>query len=176
MGIRIEAPWTPGCHRLRRFYLRKDQWDTIIEIANTQRVSKGVIVRKLIEKWWVYDVSKVVYAKSFRLCTFAVDPFIFQRIENTADAIQVGTQTLLRADGPRGLHLPRADKDVLELHHPGVHEVQGRIVRRDQRVARYDAVLALREVVEECLADVRGGRRLHDVLVYHVTDATNGPS
>lgn len=97
MGIRIEAPWTPGCQRLRSFYLRKDQWKTISSLASAHGVTKGMIVRALIESWWEYDLSTTVDDKSHRLRTFLVDPYLFQDIESRAECLKITTQTLLRS-------------------------------------------------------------------------------
>ena len=49
-----------------------------------------------------------------------------------------------------------ADEDVLELHHPSVDEIEGRVIGRDERIAPNDAVVALGKV-QEGLADISGG-------------------
>src|SRR3546814_8603090 len=50
-----------------------------------------------------------------------------------------------------------AGEDVLELHHAGVGEHQGRIVARHQRRGRHHGVAVPGEVVEEGAADVVDG-------------------
>jgi hypothetical protein len=50
-----------------------------------------------------------------------------------------------------------AGEHVLELHHAGVHEHQGRIVPRHQRRRRHDLVPLLPEVVQKHAANFIGG-------------------
>src|SRR5262249_51660151 len=50
-----------------------------------------------------------------------------------------------------------AQKKVLERHHAGVGEQQGRVALGDERERGHDLVTALLEEVEERLADVDGG-------------------
>src|SRR5690606_31491198 len=59
-----------------------------------------------------------------------------------------------------------AQEHVLELHHAGIGEQQGRVVARDQGAGRDDAVAALAEEVQEALAagggaGGAGGHGLH---------------
>src|SRR5262249_13876687 len=48
-------------------------------------------------------------------------------------------------------------ENVLELHHAGIGEQQGRIVARHQGARRHDFVIVTREIVEKGAADVIGG-------------------
>ena len=50
--------------------------------------------------------------------------------------------------------LLRAGEDVLELHHAGIGEHQGRIVARHQRRRRHDLMAVAREIVEEGRSDL----------------------
>jgi len=47
-----------------------------------------------------------------------------------------------------------AREDVLELHHPGIGEHQGRVVARHQRRRRHHLVAVLGEIIEKGFADV----------------------
>ena len=64
-----------------------------------------------------------------------------------ADALLAGRRALV---GPR----LGAGEDVLELHHAGIGEHQGRVVARDQRAGRHDLVPGIAEIAEEGLPDV----------------------
>ena len=71
-----------------------------------------------------------------------------------ADVLQIvvlaaGAHAALRGGRPRVRAPFRAEEDVLELHHAGVGEQQGRIVAGHQRAARHDLVAALAEVFEK---------------------------
>src|SRR6188768_1777702 len=63
---------------------------------------------------------------------------------------------LLRGRGAAvGAHVATGE-DVLELHHPGVGEEEGRIVRGNEGAARTDLVAVPREELEKCLPDLVG--------------------
>ncbi len=62
-----------------------------------------------------------------------------------ADVVEVvvlaaGAHAFLRGDGARVGSLLEAGEDVLELHHPGIGEHQGRVVARHERRGRHDLV------------------------------------
>src|SRR3546814_10551217 len=64
-----------------------------------------------------------------------------------------------------------AGEDVLELHHAGVGEHQGRIVARHQRRGRHHGMAVPGEVVEEGAADVVDG--LHVFYLFACGCATS---
>ena len=66
-------------------------------------------------------------------------------------------QTFLRIDRARVGELLIAEEDVLELHHPGVDEQQGRVLVRNQRRAGNEVVAALAEKFDELGADLGTG-------------------
>ena len=63
--------------------------------------------------------------------------------------LAAGAHAFLRRDGAYVRALLQAGKDVLELHHPGIGEHQGRVVARDQRRRRHDLVPARRKIIQE---------------------------
>ena len=65
---------------------------------------------------------------------------------------------LLRGHRPVVRPLLDAGEHILELHHPGIGEQQGRVVVRHQRRGRDDLVAMSAEEVEEARADLVGGR------------------
>jgi hypothetical protein len=85
-------------------------------------------------------------------------------VGGVADVFQIvvlaaGADAFLRRGGAAVGPLFEAGEDVLELHHAGVGEQQGRVVARHQRARRHDLVAVLRKIVEKRGADVVG--RLH---------------
>ena len=75
-----------------------------------------------------------------------------------ADIVEVvvlaaGAHAFLRGGGARIGALFEAGEDVLELHHPGIGEHQGRIVARHERRGRHDLVPVRREIVEKGRSD-----------------------
>ena len=79
-----------------------------------------------------------------------------------ADVFQVvvlaaGAHAFLRGGGALIRALLDAGEDVLELHHPGIGEQQGRVVARHQRARRHDGVPGGGEIFEKRGADVVGG-------------------
>ena len=76
-----------------------------------------------------------------------------------ADIVEVvvlaaGAHAFLRGRGLRIGALFEAGEDVLELHHPGIGEHQGRVVARHQRRRRHHGVAVGREVIEELPPDL----------------------
>jgi len=68
--------------------------------------------------------------------------------------------TFLRVGGAGVGAGSRVQENVLELVHPGVGEQQSGIVLRHETRAVYDGVSALREVIQEQLADFGTGQFL----------------
>ncbi len=71
-----------------------------------------------------------------------------------ADIVEVvvlaaGADAFLRRHGPVVGPLLLAGEDVLELHHAGVGEEQGRVVARHERPGRHDLVAVFGKVVQE---------------------------
>ena len=76
-----------------------------------------------------------------------------------ADVVEVvvlaaGAHAFLRRGGARIGPLLEAGEDVLELHHAGIGEHQGRVVARHQRRGRHDLVAVGLEVVQKGRPDV----------------------
>ena len=76
-----------------------------------------------------------------------------------ADIVEVvvlaaGAHAFLRGGGARVGPLLDAGEDVLELHHAGIGEHQGRIVARHERARRHGLVAVLGEVIEEGRPDL----------------------
>ena len=76
-----------------------------------------------------------------------------------ADIVEVvvlaaGAHAFLRGDRALVGPLLQAGEDVLELHHAGVGEHQGRVVARHERRRRHDLVAGLGEIVEKARPDV----------------------
>ena len=76
-----------------------------------------------------------------------------------ADVVEVvvlaaGAHAFLRGGGARVGARLLAGEDVLELHHAGGREHQGRVVARHQRRGRHDLVAVLGEEVEKRRADL----------------------
>ncbi len=71
--------------------------------------------------------------------------------------LAAGAHAFLRGGGAPIGPLLDAGKDVLELHHAGIGEQQGRIVARHQRARRHDFMPVRREIIEKRAADVVGG-------------------
>ena len=77
-----------------------------------------------------------------------------------ADIVEVivlaaGPHAFLRRGGARVGPLLDAGEDVLELHHAGIGEHQGRVVARHQRRGGHDLVALTLEEVEEGGTDLR---------------------
>ncbi len=75
-----------------------------------------------------------------------------------ADIVEIivlaaGAHAFLGAGGAHIGSFFEAGEKVLELHHPGVGEHQGRIVARNERRRRHDLVAVLLEKIEEARAD-----------------------
>ena len=75
-----------------------------------------------------------------------------------ADIVEVvvlaaGAHAFLCRGGARVRALFEAGEDVLELHHAGIGEHQGRVVARHQRRGRHDLVALPREVAEKARPD-----------------------
>jgi len=78
-----------------------------------------------------------------------------------ADIVEIvvlaaGADALLAGSGGRIGSRLEAGEDVLERHHPGIDEHQGRIVMRHQRRRRHDLVLVPRKIVEKGPTNVVG--------------------
>ena len=78
-----------------------------------------------------------------------------------ADVLKVvvlaaGAHAFLRRDRAAVVALLPAGEDVLELHHAGIGEHQGRVVARHERARRHDPVAVGGEIVEEGPAYVVG--------------------
>ena len=76
-----------------------------------------------------------------------------------ADIVEVvvlaaGAHAFLRGGGARIGPLFDAGEDVLELHHAGIGEHQGRVVARHERRRRHDFVPVAREKAEEGRPDL----------------------
>ena len=76
-----------------------------------------------------------------------------------ADIVEVvvlaaGAHAFLRRGGALIGALFEAGEDVLELHHAGIGEHQGRVVARHERRGRHDLMIVGREIVEESRPDV----------------------
>ena len=59
-----------------------------------------------------------------------------------------------------------AQKNILELHHPGVSKQQSRIVHRNQRTTRHDFMIPVTEIIQEGVSDVRTA--FHDLLNFRL--------
>ena len=68
--------------------------------------------------------------------------------------LAAGAHDLLRRNGPLIGPLFRAREQVLELHHAGIGEQQGRIVARHERTRRHDLVVVAGEIVQKGLANI----------------------
>ena len=68
--------------------------------------------------------------------------------------LAAGAHAFLRGGGALVGALLDAGEDVLELHHAGVGEHQGRVVARHERRRRHDLVAGLGEIVEKARPDV----------------------
>ncbi len=76
-----------------------------------------------------------------------------------ADIVEIvvlaaGAHAFLRGGGAHIGALLDAGEDVLELHHAGIGEHQGRVVARHQRRRRHDLVAVVGEEFEECRPDL----------------------
>src|SRR5690606_32401691 len=75
-----------------------------------------------------------------------------------ADVFQIvvlapDTQTALRGSRPRVGALVLAGEYILELHHAGVGEQQGRIIARHQRTGSNNGVFLAGKIIKKFLAD-----------------------
>ncbi|MNM92942.1 hypothetical protein D3C81_1052950 [compost metagenome] len=78
--------------------------------------------------------------------------------------LAAGTQAALDVGSAHVAALLRTQEHVLELHHAGIGEQQGRVVARHQRRRRHDGVALALEEFEEIAADLGGsefGRCIH---------------
>ena len=85
-----------------------------------------------------------------------------------ADIVEVvvlaaGAHAFLRGGGALIGPLLDAGEDVLELHHAGIGEHQGRVVARHQWRRRHDLVAFLREVVQKCRPDLVDAAHVHPI-------------
>ena len=76
-----------------------------------------------------------------------------------ADIVEVvvlaaGAHAFLRGGGARIGTLLEPGEDVLELHHAGIGEHQGRVVARHERRRRHHLVAVLGEIAEEARPDL----------------------
>ncbi len=74
-----------------------------------------------------------------------------------------GAHAFLAGRGAHVVALLEAEKNVLELVHPRVGEKQRGIVRRDERRTAHDAVPALLEEFQKCLANFVTGQNCPQV-------------
>ena len=75
-----------------------------------------------------------------------------------ADIVEIvvlaaGAHAFLRGGGAHVGALLDAGEDVLELHHAGIGEHQGRVVARHQRRRRHDVVAVVGKEFQECRPD-----------------------
>src|SRR5262249_33958058 len=68
----------------------------------------------------------------------------------------------------------QAREDVLELHHPGIGEHQGRIVARHERRGRHDLMTVGRKVIEKSRSDVVDAA--HEILLSLHLPGGGGPT
>ena len=85
-----------------------------------------------------------------------------------ADIVEVvvlaaGAHAFLRGHRPVVGPLLDAGEHVLELHHAGIGEQQGRVVVRHQRRGGHDLVAVPAEILEEGRADLVGGRHVSTI-------------
>ncbi len=66
------------------------------------------------------------------------------------------SQAFLDVDDAHVLRCAHAKEIILELHHPGVDEEQGRVALGNQRGRRHDRVTALGEEIEKRLSNFCG--------------------
>ena len=59
-----------------------------------------------------------------------------------------------------------AQKNILELHHPGVGKQQSRIVPRNQGTTRHDFMIPVAEIIQEGVSDV--GTAFHDLIIFRL--------
>ncbi len=86
-----------------------------------------------------------------------------------ADIVEVvvlaaGAHTFLRGDCALVGALFQAGEDVLELHHAGIGEHQGRVVAGDEWARGHDLVVVAGEKIEEAFADIVDATHLYAVL------------
>jgi len=87
----------------------------------------------------------------------------------TADLLEVVVlaghpQAALEVHDPRVAPFLRSGEGVLERDHPGVHEKERVVARRNQAAARHDGMTALHEELEEASPDL-GGRERPDAWI-----------
>ena len=85
-----------------------------------------------------------------------------------ADIVEVivlaaGAHTFLRGGGALVGPLLDAGKDVLELHHAGIGEHQGRVVARHERRRRHDLVAVLRKEIQKFRPDLVDAAHVHPI-------------
>ena len=85
-----------------------------------------------------------------------------------ADIVEVvvlaaGAHAFLRGGGALIGPLLDAGEDVLELHHAGIGEHQGRVVARHQRRRRHDLVAVGREIIQKCRPDLVDAAHVHPI-------------
>jgi hypothetical protein len=78
------------------------------------------------------------------------------RVADIVKVVVLATRAhaFLRCRGAAVRTLLDAGEDVLELHHPGIGEHQGRVVSGDERRRGDRLVAVLREVIEEGRSDL----------------------
>ena len=81
---------------------------------------------------------------------------VARRVADIVEVVVLAARAhaFLRRDGARIGALFQAGEDVLELHHPGIGEHQGRVVARDERRRGHDLVAVLGKIVEEARPDI----------------------
>jgi len=83
--------------------------------------------------------------------------------------LPAGAHTLLGGGGPLVILSLFAQKDILELIHPGVGEKQRGVINRNEGGAGNDPVVISSEEIEEFLADfLRGHHTISHVSLAHV--------
>ena len=98
-----------------------------------------------------------------------------------ADIVEVvvlaaGAHAFLRGRGAHVGALLQAGEDVLELHHPGIGEHQGRVVARDERRRGHGLVAVLGKIVEEARPDLVDAAHECSPLPTPVQEARKRPS
>ena len=91
-----------------------------------------------------------------------------------ADIVEVvvlaaGAHAFLRRHGARVRAFFQPGEDVLELHHPGIGEHQGRVVARHQRRRRHDLVAVVGKEVQKCRPDLVDAAHIDPIGGFPVT-------
>jgi hypothetical protein len=79
-----------------------------------------------------------------------------RRIAHIVEIVMLaaGTHAFLRRGSAQVGSLFKAGEDVLELHHPGIGEHQGRVIAGDERGGRHDLMTVGREKIKKSRPDV----------------------